>query len=128
MAGAPQVTCWGDGTPRREFLYSDDCAAACVRLMESYNEESPVNIGTGSDMTIAELARTIADTVGYCGETFWDTRLPNGTPSRLLDITKITYLGWKPEVSLRDGLRRTFEDFFDQQLTPHAAQIYDNTR
>jgi GDP-L-fucose synthase len=121
---APSVTCWGDGSPRREFLYSDDCAKACVRLMEEYSDESPVNIGTGEDMPISYLSRAIADTVGYEGITLWDETKPNGTPSRLLNIDKITSLGWKPEMDFRVGLRRTYADFTAQ----HASKIYDNTR
>jgi GDP-L-fucose synthase len=128
LRGDKSVTCWGDGSPRREFLYSDDCAAACIRLMEDYSDESPVNIGTGSDMTIVELAHDIATTVDYRGMLKWDRTKPNGTPRRLLDTTKITSLGWKPEMDFREGLRRTYADFMEQQLVPHASKIYDNMR
>jgi GDP-L-fucose synthase len=128
LNGKQDVVCWGDGTPRREFLYSDDCAAACVRLMEDYSDESPVNIGTGSDMTILELAETISEIIGYKGLLLWDETKPNGTPRRLLDITKITSLGWKPRIDLRMGLQLTYADFVAQQLVPSADKIYDNMR
>lgn len=124
----PAVTCWGSGTPRREFVYSDDLAEACVLLMESYDGEEPVNIGTGYDMTIRELAESIADTVGFGGSIHWDTGKPDGTPRRLLDISKISALGWKQRVFLREGLRRTYCDFVNQQLAPYADKIYDPMR
>jgi GDP-L-fucose synthase len=128
LRGDQSVTCWGDGSPRREFLYSDDCAVACIRLMQEYSGEPPVNIGTGSDMTIEQLATSIAITTDYRGRIEWDKSKPNGTPSRLLDITKITCLGWKPEMDFRRGLRLTYGDFLEYQLKPHASKIYDNMR
>jgi GDP-L-fucose synthase len=128
QSSAPAVTLWGDGTPRREFLYSDDCAEACISLMEGYSDESPVNIGTGSDMTIEQLACDVAYVVGYEGVIRWDKSKPNGTPRRLLDTTKITKLGWKPKMDLINGLRRTYGDYVNQRLAPHASKIYDNMR
>ena len=123
---APSVTCWGTGAPRREFLYSDDCADACIALMERYSDESPVNIGTGADMTISELADAIAGTVGFTGQIRWDTSKPDGTPRRLLDNSKLAALGWKPKVNLVEGLRRTYRDYFESLLP--ADKIYDSFR
>lgn len=124
----PAVTCWGSGEPRREFLYSDDLAEACLLLMEKYDDEEPINVGTGYDMTIRELAESIADTVGFGGSIHWDTSKPDGTPRRKLDISKITELGWKQKVFLREGLRRTYGDFVDQTLAPYADKVYDSMR
>lgn len=124
----PAVTCLGSGEARREFLFSDDLAEACLILMENYSGESPVNIGTGYDMTIRELAESIADTVGFGGNIYWDTSKPDGTPSRLLDTTKISNTGWKQKVFLREGLRRTYGDFVNQQLAPYADKVWDSMR
>lgn len=124
----PAVTCWGSGNPRREFLFSDDLAEACLTLMESYDGESPVNVGTGHDMTIRELAESIADVVGFGGSIHWDTSKPDGTPRRLLDISKITALGWEQKTFLKQGLQRTYADYVDQQLLPYADKIYDLMR
>jgi GDP-L-fucose synthase len=96
--------------------------------MEGYSDESPVNIGTGSDMTIEQLACDVAYVVGYEGVIRWDKSKPNGTPRRLLDTTKITKLGWKPKMDLINGLRRTYDDYVNQRLAPHASKIYDNMR
>jgi len=109
--GLPAVTCWGTGTPRREFLYIDDFAEACHVLLEHYDEDQPINVGTGSDLTIAELAHLIADVVGYRGEIHWDASKPDGTPRKLLDVTRINRLGWKAQTSLEDGLRATYSWF-----------------
>jgi GDP-L-fucose synthase len=126
LSGAPSVTCWGTGTPRREFLYSDDVAEACWFLMEYYSGEDLVNIGTGRDMTISDLADAISRTVGYTGRVEWDTSKPDGTPRRLLDNSKLDSMGWSPKIKLADGLRRTYADFIERQLPP--ALIYDNMR
>src|SRR3989344_1229620 len=106
----PSVTLWGSGTPMREFLYVDDLADACVHLMQTYDHSNEiVNIGTGEDVTIKELAETIAATVGYTGTLEWDTTKPDGTPRKLLDVSKLHSLGFKHQVSLEDGIRKTYE-------------------
>ena len=111
VAGAPSVTLWGTGTPRREFLHVDDLAAACVRLLEVYDDPSPINIGTGEDLTIAALAAIVAGTVGYEGEIVWDTSRPDGTPRKLLDVTPMRALGWEPAIGLAEGIRATWEGY-----------------
>ncbi|MCL6288210.1 MULTISPECIES: GDP-L-fucose synthase family protein [Streptomyces] len=106
--GAPEVTLWGSGSPRREFLHVDDLAAACVRLLEAYDGDEPVNIGCGEDLTIRELAETVRDVTGYQGRIGWDTSKPDGTPRKLLDVTRLSSLGFKPQIPLRDGIARTY--------------------
>lgn len=106
-AGAPSVTNWGTGTPRREFLHSDDMADAVLHLMEHYDGPEQVNVGTGSDVTIAEIAETIASVVGFDGATEWDTSKPDGTPQKLLDVSKLADAGWTSRISLAEGLDRT---------------------
>lgn len=106
-AGASSVTNWGTGTPRREFLHSDDLASALLHLMEHYDGPEHVNVGTGSDVTIREIAETIADVVGYEGETQWDTSKPDGTPQKLLDVSRLADAGWRSQIDLREGLERT---------------------
>jgi len=108
---APSVTIWGTGTPRREFLFADDLADACVFLMQRYSGEEMVNIGIGDDMTIAEFARTVAEVVGYKGELNYDTSRPDGTPRKLVDTAKLAALGWQAKTPLRDGLVKAYEDF-----------------
>lgn len=103
--GLPQVEVWGTGTPLREFLHSDDLAKACLFLMNNYSGEEFVNIGTGQDQSIADIARLIAKITGYKGSIFFDTTKPDGTPRKLMSISKITSMGWKPTISLEDGLR-----------------------
>lgn len=107
QAGARSVTNWGTGTPRREFLHSDDMADAVLHLMEHYDGPEQVNVGTGTDVTIGEIAATIAGVVGYTGATEWDTSKPDGTPQKLLDVSKLTASGWTSQVSLGEGLERT---------------------
>ncbi|MGY5074630.1 GDP-L-fucose synthase family protein [Streptomyces griseus] len=106
--GAPEVTLWGSGSPRREFLHVDDLAAACVRLLEAYDGDEPVNIGCGEDLTIRELAETVRDVTDYQGRIEWDTSKPDGTPRKLLDVTRLSSLGFKPQIPLRDGIARTY--------------------
>ncbi len=108
---APSVTCWGTGRPRRELLYIDDFADACHVLLEQYDDELPINVGCGSDVTIAELARLTADVVGYRGEILWDTAKPDGTYQKLLNVERINRLGWKAQTGLEDGIRTTYEWF-----------------
>lgn len=106
-SGAGVVTNWGTGTPRREFLHSDDMADAVLHLMEHYDGPEQVNVGTGSDVTIREIAETIAGVVGFTGETEWDTTKPDGTPQKLLDVSKLAEAGWTSKISLEEGLERT---------------------
>ena len=110
-AGASSVTCWGDGSPLREFLYVDDLANLCVFLMNSYSGNETVNAGTGREVTIKELAELVARVVGYEGEIFWDVSRPNGTPRKLLDVSKAEELGWRYRTELEDGVRLAYEDF-----------------
>jgi len=106
--GAHEVTIWGTGKPRREFLYVDDLADACIFLMQNYDSPEIINVGTGKDISILELAHLVADVVGYSGEIVRDESKPDGTPRKLLDVSRITALGWKPKVSLREGIERTY--------------------
>lgn len=108
---APNVTCWGTGSPRREFLYADDLARACVFLLETYNDEQHVNIGYGDDVTIRELAELVRKVVDYTGNIVWDSTKPDGTPRKLLDVSRLFALGWKPEVNLESGIHRAYEDY-----------------
>ena len=107
------VTLWGSGAPRREFLHVDDLAAACVFLLQHYNEGEHINIGSGVDVTIADLAAQVRDTVGYDGDIEWDVSMPDGTPRKLLDVSRLTGMGWKPEISLDDGLAAAYRWFLD---------------
>jgi GDP-L-fucose synthase len=109
--GDPAVTIWGTGTPMREFLHADDLAAACVYLMENYNEEGLVNIGTGEDVTITELAMLIKEIVGYEGALVYDHTKPDGTPRKLMDVSKLTNLGWKYSIELKDGLKQVYGEY-----------------
>jgi GDP-L-fucose synthase len=127
LADAPAVVIWGTGSPKREFLYVDDMARACVHVMDLPRETyaactevttSHINVGTGEDLSIAELASLVSEVVGYQGEIRYDTSKPDGTPRKLLDISRIRELGWKPEVSLRDGVTRAYEDFRSEELVP----------
>jgi GDP-L-fucose synthase len=109
--GSPAVTIWGTGRPRREFLHVDDLARACVMLMESDNAEGIYNIGVGTDVSIAELAGIVAQAVGYHGELVYDTSKPDGTPRKLLDVSRIHALGWRAEMGLRQGIESTYHDY-----------------
>jgi GDP-L-fucose synthase len=108
MSGAENVMVWGTGTPRREFLYVDDMADACVHLMKIYSSAELVNIGTGEDITIAEFARVVAEIVGYSGEISFDSSRPDGTPRKLLDVGRLAKLGWRATTSLHDGMKRAY--------------------
>lgn len=118
---ASEVVCWGTGTPRREFLYSEDLARACVFLMRNYSEEQFINVGFGTDVTIRELAELVGRTVGFQGEIQWDTSKPDGTPRKLMDSSRLLALGWKPRVSLEEGLRLTYEAFLRGQTAYRSA-------
>jgi GDP-L-fucose synthase len=113
--GVDHVTLWGTGTPRREFLHSDDLARACLVLLEEYDDPTPINVGVGEDLTIAALAEKVADVVGWRGEMRWDPSKPDGTPRKLLDVERITRLGWKAEISLDEGLRSTYRWFLENR-------------
>ncbi len=110
-AKAPWVTCWGDGSPLREFLYVDDLANLCVFLMNHYSGNETVNAGTGKELSIGELAQMVAEVIGYHGEIRWDASKPNGTPRKLLDVSKAAGLGWTYRTQLREGIRLSYEDF-----------------
>ena len=115
-AGAPSVTCWGDGSPLREFLYVDDLANLCVFLMNHYSGDETVNAGTGKELSIRALAEMVARVVGYRGEIRWDTAKPNGTPRKLLDVSKAEALGWRYTTELEDGIRLAYEDFLNNPM------------
>jgi GDP-L-fucose synthase len=114
LSGAPNVVVWGTGTPRREFLYVDDMADACVHLMKTYSGIDMVNIGTGEDITIAEFARLVASIVGYTGAISYDTSRPDGTPQKLLDVSRLTKLGWRARTLLEDGLRLAYQAYLSE--------------
>jgi GDP-L-fucose synthase len=114
--GTKSVTCWGDGTPLREFLYVDDLANLCVFLMNNYSGNETVNAGTGKEVTIKELTEIVARVVGYEGKIEWDNTKPNGTPRKLLDVSKAEKLGWKYRTELEDGVRLSYEDFLNNPM------------
>src|SRR6202048_3202270 len=114
LSGVSNVVVWGTGTPRREFLYVDDMADACVHLMKTYSSDELVNIGTGEDITIGEFARVVAATVGYTGEIGFDTSRPDGTPRKLLDVSRLAKLGWRARTSLEDGIRLAYRAYLSE--------------
>jgi GDP-L-fucose synthase len=111
----PEVVVWGTGNPRREFLHADDLAEACLFLMDNYNEISHINIGTGEDITIKDLALLIKKIVGYEGAIRFDVSKPDGTPRKLLDVSKLHALGWKHKISLEEGIRSVYADFCEKK-------------
>ena len=111
---ASEVVCWGDGSPLREFLYVDDLAELCVFLMNQYHGNETVNAGTGKEITIKALAELVAQIVGYKGKIAWDASKPNGTPRKLLDVSKAAALGWRYKTELADGIRKAYEDFLSR--------------
>jgi len=110
-SSARELVVWGTGTPRREFLHVDDCASACLFLLEKYDSPEIINVGCGEDISIHELAELICDVVGFDGELSWDKTKPDGTPRKLLDLSKLRGLGWTPTIPLRDGIAQTYEWF-----------------
>ena len=114
VSGAPDVVVWGTGTPRREFLYVDDLADACVHLMKTYSSDELVNIGTGEDITIAEFARVVAETVGYRGTISYDSSRPDGTPRKLLDVSRLAKLGWRAHTPLVDGIKLAYQAYLSE--------------
>ncbi len=115
-AGLAQVTCWGTGSPLREFLYVDDLADACIFLMNNYSGNETVNVGTGKELSIRELTELTAKVIGYEGEILWDTDKPDGTPRKLLDVSKLEKLGWRYKTELEDGIRLAYEDFLNNPM------------
>ena len=120
LSGAQEVVMWGTGTPRREFLHVDDLADACLHLMQHYDAPEIVNVGTGEDLTIRELAEQVKTTVGFEGRIVQDTTKPDGTPRKLLDVTRLHGLGWRHRIALADGLRTTYQWFLENQAVVRA--------
>ena len=116
VAGLEEVVCWGTGTVLREFLYVDDLADACLFLMNHYSGDETVNVGTGKELTISELTELTAKIIGYTGKIVWDNSKPDGTPRKLLDVSKLANLGWKYKVELEDGIRLSYEDFLNNPM------------
>ncbi|SNR77727.1 GDP-L-fucose synthase family protein [Blastococcus mobilis] len=121
LADAPEVVVWGTGTPLREFLHVDDLARACLFLLENYDDPAPINVGVGADLSIRELAQMVADIVGYDGALELDTTKPDGTPRKLLDVSKLHGLGWRAEIDLRDGLEQTYA-WYQSQLAEGSVR------
>ncbi|MET0385610.1 MAG: NAD-dependent epimerase/dehydratase family protein, partial [Polyangiales bacterium] len=119
--GARSLTVWGSGRPVRELIYADDVADACLCLLERYDDPAPINIGSGWEMSVAQLAETIRDIVGYRGELQFDPGKPDGAPRKTFDSTRLAALGWKPRWQLRDALRATYEAYCKQRETQHAS-------
>lgn len=117
ISGTPQIVLWGTGKPRREFLHVDDLADACLHLMNTYDGSDIVNIGTGEDITIAELAEIIKNITGYAGSIQWDTSKPDGTPRKLLDVSRLHSLGWKHRIDLKSGIQRTYKWYINHDNT-----------
>ncbi len=111
ISGAREVVCWGTGSPYREFLYADDLAEACLFLMDRYSEEQLINVGSGSEISVKELAGMVGKIIGFQGSITWDASKPDGTPRKLMDSSRIFALGWKPRVSLEEGIRLAYQDF-----------------
>ena len=110
------VKLWGDGSPKREFLHVDDLAEACVKCMQDYDDEEHINVGTGEDVTIKELAETVVDVVGYKNHYEWDTDKPNGTPRKVMNVDKMKSLGWEPKISLREGIESTYKWYLENRV------------
>lgn len=115
LASLPEVVAWGTGSPRREFLHVDDLADACAFLLQQDNPPDWINVGSGTDVTIKELTEIVAETVGYLGRIVWDTSKPDGTPRKLMDVTRLSKLGWQARIGLRDGVARTYASFLAEQ-------------
>jgi len=124
--GQPTVTLWGTGSPKREFLHADDLGRACLFLLENYDDDVALNLGVGDELTIKELAELIQGVVGFKGKIDWDSSRPDGTPRKLLDVSRISALGWKPQISLGDGLRSTYEWYKDNGSRAGEANLEGN--
>ena len=125
IGGRPSVSVWGSGTPRREFLFVDDLADACVFVMQHYSADGPLNIGTGEDLTISDFARLVADVVGYRGRIVFDQSKPDGTPRKVLDVSRLAKLGWRSQMPLRKGLERTYRAFLEAEERTGTRQWRD---
>jgi GDP-L-fucose synthase len=112
--GNEEVVIWGTGTPKREFLFVDDLASAAFMVMQNYNEKQFLNMGSGEDLTIAELAELIGEIIGFRGKITYNTQKPDGTPRKLMDVSKIKQLGWSPQIALREGILLAYKDFLNQ--------------
>jgi GDP-L-fucose synthase len=123
VSDAPSLKLWGTGTPRREFLHVDDLARACLLLLERYDDPTPINVGTGCDLTIADLASQVAATVGWQGVIEWDSSRPDGTPRKLLDVARIRALGWHPQIEMADGLMSTYRWFLAADPLTRSEQV-----
>jgi len=121
MAELKEVTIWGSGKPKREFLNADDLADACLFLMDKYNEKSIINVGCGEDISIKELAELVKEVTGFAGELVFDTTKPDGTPRKLLDVSKLHNLGWHHKITLKEGLKTAYQDFLMKQQEPSLA-------
>lgn len=121
VAGRTEVVVWGTGTPRREFLHVDDLAAAALFLLEHYDEPGPVNVGVGEDLEIRELAALVAEVTGFTGAIVFDTAKPDGTPRKLLDVGRLTALGWTPRIGLREGVAATYRRFLEDEAAPDGS-------
>lgn len=117
LSGASEVVLWGSGTPLREFMFTEDMASACIFLLENYDSSSPINIGVGRDISIRDLGTLVAEVIGYTGKITQDLSKPDGTPRKLLDVSKLSALGWSPQVSLREGIARTYKWFLENEGT-----------
>ncbi len=125
--GQPTATLWGTGSPKREFLHADDLGRACLFLLENYNDDVAINVGVGEDVSIKELAGLIQGVVGFQGTIDWDSSRPDGTPRKLLDVSKISALGWKAQISLEDGLRSTYEWYKDNGSSARESNLEGTT-
>jgi GDP-L-fucose synthase len=125
--GKASVVLWGTGSPKREFLYSDDLGRACVYLLENYDDDVAINVGVGQDVSIKELAELIQGVVGFAGDIEWDSSKPDGTPRKLLDVSRISSLGWKAQISLEDGIRSTYEWYKDNRSSAGEANLEGTT-
>lgn len=120
-SGNTNIKLWGTGTPLREFLYVDDLAHGLLYLLQNYSEAAPINIGSGTEITIAQLARTIGDIIGYKGTITFNPDMPDGTPRKIMDSSKMRAMGWQPQTTLEDGLHKTYEYYCEQESRKHAA-------
>lgn len=118
VAQSPSVSCWGTGSPLREFMHADDLGSAAVFLMENYSAEQFINVGSGQELTIKELAEMVQRIVGFTGDIVWDTTKPNGTPRKLMDSSRLFALGWKPEMEFENGIKRAYDDFLQRSGIP----------
>jgi len=122
VSGVKEVVIWGSGSPKREFLFADDLAEACLFLMETYNEKEIINIGCGEDLSIKDLAELVKEVTGYTGDLVFDTTKPDGTPRKLLDVTKVNALGWHYKTALKEGMNIAYQDFLMKQQKPQTAR------